>query len=376
MRRSNRTSTTTVDRVGRPAADKHVKLLITGGAGFIGTNLVSHLLDNSRHEVVNLDVLGYPANRDALADLENHVRHHFVHGDINDADLLRALLQEHRPQAVIHLAAHTHVDRSIAAPAAFLRNNVEGTFTLLETTREHWRSLAPGQRATFRFIHVSTDEVYGGPQRRIDEATSYDPHSPYAASKAAADFFVKACRHTYGFPAVVTHPCNNYGPHQFAEKLIPHTIACALGGKHIPVYGDGTNVRDWLHVTDHARALLLLLESPLAADEYLIGADNPRRNLEVVQRICTLLDEHRSRPSGHHGALISHVADRAGHDLHYHVDAGRLRSELGWRPLVDFEQGLADTVHWYVKRFEAGLSGAGEGVAGPGETLETNPPAS
>ena len=330
-----------------------MRLLITGGAGFIGTALIGHLLASTRHHILNLDVLDYPANHDALAAFAGEARYRFVHGDINDGELLATLFAEHRPSSVIHLAAQTHVDRSIAAPTAFLRNNVDGTFVLLEAARGFWSALPRAQRTAFRFLHVSTDEVFGGlaMTRPIDEDTPYQPHSPYAASKAAADCFVKACRHTYGFPAVIVHPSNNYGPRQFVEKLIPHTINCALSGDIIPVYGDGSHVRDWLHVEDHARALTLLLEQPLASRSYCVGGGNPLTSLAVVQRICALLDDRRGTEPGHYARQIAHVADRPGHDLHYHVDFTRLRAELGWQPKVDFDSGLAATVDWYTERF-------------------------
>lgn len=334
-----------------------MRLLITGGAGFIGTSLIGHLLAATRHHILNLDRLAYPANHDALAAFAGQARYRFEQGDINDGERLATLFAEHQPTAVIHLAAQTHVDRSIAAPAAFLRDNVDGTFVLLEAARGFWSELPRGRRDTFRFLHISTDEVFGGlaTSQPIDEDTPYQPHSPYAASKAAADSFVKAYRHTYGFPAVIVHPSNNYGPRQFVEKLIPHSIDCALRGDAIPVYGDGLNVRDWVHVDDHVRALTLLLEQPLAARSYCVGGGNPLTTLALVQRICALLDDRRRREAGHHARLIAHVADRPGHDRHYHVDSTRLRTELGWRPTVDFEHGLATTVDWYIERHASGV---------------------
>jgi dTDP-glucose 4,6-dehydratase len=324
--------------------------LVTGGAGFIGGNFV---LDAVRRgvRVVNLDALTYAGNLDTLRDVQDHPDHVFVQGDIGDAALVERLLREHRPDAVINFAAESHVDRSIDGPAAFVRTNVVGTLNLLERARDHWKSLDAVQRDAFRFLHVSTDEVYGslGEDGRFTEQTPYAPNSPYSASKAASDHLVRAFHHTYGLPVLTTNCSNNYGPYQFPEKLIPLVIARALAGEPLPVYGDGRNVRDWLFVDDHCAAIRRVLEAGRPGETYNVGGDAERPNIEVVRTLCRLLDERRPLPDGRrHESLIAFVADRPGHDRRYAIDAGKLKGELGWAPTVTFEEGLALTLDWYL----------------------------
>ncbi|MFC5569643.1 dTDP-glucose 4,6-dehydratase [Lysobacter yangpyeongensis] len=324
--------------------------LVTGGAGFIGGNFV---LDAVRRgiRVVNLDALTYAGNPDTLAALRGHPDHVFVHGDIGDAALVERVLREHRPEAVLNFAAESHVDRSIDGPAAFVQTNVVGTLNLLERTRDYWQSLDAPARTAFRFLHVSTDEVYGslGETGRFTEATPYAPNSPYSASKAASDHLVRAFHHTYGLPVLTTNCSNNYGPYQFPEKLIPLVIARALAGVSLPVYGDGANVRDWLYVGDHCAAIRRVLEAGRVGECYNVGGDAERRNIDVVKAICALLDQRRPLADGRaHESLITYVADRPGHDRRYAIDAGKLRGELGWAPAVTFEQGLERTVQWYL----------------------------
>jgi dTDP-glucose 4,6-dehydratase len=326
-------------------------VLVTGGAGFIGGNFVLGWRRDRLGPVVNLDKLTYAGNLETLAALRGDPEHRFVHGDVADRALVERLLAEHRPRAILHFAAESHVDRSIEGPAAFVQTNVVGTLNLLECALAHWRGLAPEERERFRFLHVSTDEVYGslGREGRFSETSPYAPRSPYAASKAAADHLVRAFHHTYGLPAIVTNCSNNYGPYQFPEKLIPLVIQKALRGEAIPVYGDGRNVRDWLYVEDHCQALRLVLARGRVGATYNIGGDAERENIEVVQRICGLLDERRPRPDGRsYAEQIRFVADRPGHDRRYAIDASLIRNELGWRPAHDFEGGLARTVEWYL----------------------------
>ena len=324
--------------------------LVTGGAGFIGGNFVLDAVA-SGVRVVTLDALTYAGNRDTLAPLDGNPGHVFVQGDIGDRDLVARLLAEHRPQAIVNFAAESHVDRSIDGPAAFVQTNVVGTFSLLEAAREYYRGLGGEARAAFRFLHVSTDEVYGslGDEGRFTEETPYAPNSPYSASKAASDHLVRAYHHTYGLPVLTTNCSNNYGPFQFPEKLIPLVILKALAGEPLPVYGDGRNVRDWLFVKDHCAAIRRVLEAGRIGETYNVGGDAERQNIEVVKAICALLDQRRPREDGQpRESQITFVKDRPGHDRRYAIDAGKIQSELGWRPTVDFEQGMAATVDWYL----------------------------
>lgn len=327
-------------------------VIITGGAGFIGGCLVRQWLkDDPKIQIINFDKLTYAGNLDSLAEVIELPGHRFVEGDINDAGLVSTLLAEHQPSAVVHLAAESHVDRSIDGPAAFVETNVRGTFTLLEAVRKHWQKLPAGERGNFRFLHVSTDEVYGslGPTGLFSESTPYAPNSPYSASKAASDHFVRAYHHTYGLPTLTTNCSNNYGPYQFPEKLIPLMILNAVEGKPLPVYGDGLQVRDWLFVEDHCRALRLVLERGQPGEVYNIGGNCERANINIVQKICELVDrlcpELAHRPCL---SLIKHVQDRPGHDRRYAIDASKIERELGWRPQQTFEAGLEQTVRWYL----------------------------
>ena len=324
-------------------------LLITGGAGFIGSALVHHLIRETGCRVVNVDKLTYAGNRASLAGLADDERHHFERIDIADHEALKALFERYRPDAVLHLAAETHVDRSIDGPGAFVTTNVVGTFALLEAAHAHWRTLDEQGQAAFRFVAVSTDEVFGslGAEGFFREDTPYDPRSPYSASKAAADHMTRAYFHTYGLPVILTNCSNNHGPRQHPEKLIPTVILKALAGDPIPIYGSGHNVRDWLYVEDHVRALLAALERGTPGESYNIGTNNERTSLEMAQAICALLD--RLRPDGApYGRLIRFVEDRPGHDFRYAIDAGKIRRELGWQPQESFESGLEKTVRWYL----------------------------
>src|SRR5688572_6358802 len=324
--------------------------LVTGGAGFIGGNFVLDAVQRGVR-VVNLDALTYAGNLDTLASLEGNPNHVFVQGDIGDRALVERLLREHKPEAVVNFAAESHVDRSIDGPAAFVHTNVVGTLALLEAARDYWKSLEGNVRDAFRFLHVSTDEVYGslGDTGKFTETTPYAPNSPYSASKAASDHLVRAFHHTYGLPVVTTNCSNNYGPYQFPEKLIPLIIARALAGEPLPVYGDGRNVRDWLYVGDHCAAIRAVLERGRVGDTYNVGGDAERQNIDVVRTICALLDARRPRADGNpRESQITFVADRPGHDRRYAIDATKLKSELGWAPAHTFEQGIADTVDWYL----------------------------
>jgi len=324
--------------------------LVTGGAGFIGGNFVLDAVA-SGIRVVNLDALTYAGNRDTLASLEGNSAHVFVHGDIGDRALLDRLLREHRPDAIVNFAAESHVDRSIDGPAAFVQTNVVGTLALLEAARDYWKGLEGEAKAAFRFLHVSTDEVYGSldDTGRFTETTPYAPNSPYSASKAASDHLVRAFHHTYGLPVLTTNCSNNYGPYQFPEKLIPLVIARALAGEPLPVYGDGRNVRDWLYVGDHCRAIHAVLDRGRVGETYNVGGDAEKQNLEVVHTICALLDARRPRADGQpRSSQVTFVADRPGHDRRYAIDASKLKSELGWAPARSFEQGMAETVDWYL----------------------------
>ena len=325
--------------------------LVTGGAGFIGGNFVLQAMADGAARVINLDALTYAGNRNTLAKLGGCADHVFVHGDIGDAELVKALLAEHQPSAVINFAAESHVDRSIDGPAAFVQTNVVGTLNLLEASRNYWRGLDEPARAAFRFLHVSTDEVYGslGESGAFTETTAYAPNSPYSASKAASDHLVRAFHHTYGLPTLTTNCSNNYGPYQFPEKLIPLIIARALAGEPLPVYGDGCNVRDWLYVGDHCAAIRAVLAAGRVGEVYNVGGDAERKNIDVVKAICTLLDQRRPRADGvARESQITFVADRPGHDRRYAIDASKLKRELGWRPSLDFETGIARTTDWYL----------------------------
>lgn len=331
-----------------------MKLLITGGCGFIGSNLVRLALA-SGYDVVNLDALTYAGNPASLSDVADSPAYTFARGDIRDADLLRTTLDEHAPDAILHLAAESHVDRSIDAPEDFILTNVVGTFRLLEAARRYHHALPDGRKESFRFLHISTDEVFGslGPEGAFDEETPYDPRSPYSASKASSDHLVRAYFHTYGLPTLVTNCSNNYGPRQFPEKLIPHIILNALAGKPLPVYGDGANIRDWLHVDDHCRALLAVLEKGVPGQTYAIGGRSERTNIAIVETLCAILDRKRPRTDGKpYREQIAFVADRPGHDRRYAIDAGKIERELGWKPRETFEKGLEKTVEWYLDNEE------------------------
>ncbi len=330
--------------------------LITGGAGFIGGCLVRQLIaEEADLRVVNLDLLTYAGNLDSIESVLEHPRHVFVNGDVCDANRLAAIFREYQPQAVVHLAAESHVDRSIDGPAAFVRTNVVGTFTLLEAARDYWRSLETGQQQRFRLLHVSTDEVYGslGPTGAFSETSPYAPNSPYSASKAGADHLARAYHHTYQLPVLITNCSNNYGPYQFPEKLIPLMILHAAAGEPLPVYGDGRNVRDWLFVEDHCRALRLVLELGTLGETYNVGGGCERSNLDIVQAICDLVD-HELPNLPHHPCrgLIRFVKDRPGHDRRYAIDASKVQQELGWSARQNFESGLAETVRWYLEQSE------------------------
>ena len=326
-------------------------ILVTGGAGFIGANFVLDWLQGSEEPVINLDALTYAGNRETLARLEGDARHLFVHGDICDRALVERLFAEYKPRAVVHFAAESHVDRSIHGPGAFVRTNVDGTFTLLEAARAHWSALPAGEREAFRFLHVSTDEVYGslGPNDpAFTETKAYEPNSPYSASKAASDHLVRAWHHTSGLPVLTTNCSNNYGPYQFPEKLIPLMIVNALAGKPLPIYGDGQNVRDWLYVGDHCSAIREVLARGRLGETYNVGGWNEMANLEIVHTLCALLDELRPSAAGSHARLITYVKDRPGHDRRYAIDARKIERELGWRPAETFQSGIRKTVRWYL----------------------------
>ena len=328
-------------------------LLVTGGAGFIGGNFVLDWLAQSESEpVVNLDKLTYAGNLETLASLQGDTRHHFVRGDIADQALMAQLLAEHQPRAVINFAAESHVDRSILGPETFVQTNVVGSFRLLEAVRHYWGSLQGAAREVFRFLHVSTDEVYGslGPgDAAFTEDHRYEPNSPYSASKAASDHLVRAYHHTYGLPVLTTNCSNNYGPFHFPEKLIPLMIVNALAGKPLPVYGDGLQVRDWLYVKDHCSAIRRVLQAGRVGQVYNVGGWNEKANIEIVHTVCQLLDELRPRADGQsYRTQITHVTDRPGHDRRYAIDASRLHQELGWKPAETFDSGIRKTVRWYL----------------------------
>jgi dTDP-glucose 4,6-dehydratase len=333
-----------------------MRLIVTGGAGFIGSAVVRLLIDDTRHEVVNVDKLTYAANLDSLKSVSGSPRYKFEQVDIADRDAVDRVFATHKPDAIMHLAAESHVDRSIDSPGEFIRTNVVGVFTLLEAARKYWMTLDEEKKSAFRFHHVSTDEVYGDlgdrPGELFTEQTPYDPHSPYSASKASSDHLVRAWMHTYGLPTLITNCSNNYGPFHFPEKLIPHMILNALSGKPLPVYGEGNQVRDWLYVDDHARALVEVLTRGAPGETYNIGGHNEQKNLHVVHAICDLLNElapdRRPKGEGGYRRLITFVRDRPGHDARYAIDAGKIERELGWVPRETFEAGLRKTVEWYL----------------------------
>jgi len=327
-------------------------ILVTGGAGFIGSNFILDWIAGEGTPVVNLDKLTYAGNLNNLAALEGDARHIFAHGDIGDGELVGRLLREHKVRAIVHFAAESHVDRSIHGPADFIETNINGTFRLLEEARAYWGGLPEGERAAFRFLHVSTDEVYGslGPNDPpFTETTAYAPNSPYSASKAASDHLVRAYHHTYGMPTLTTNCSNNYGAFQFPEKLIPLIILNALNGKALPVYGDGLNVRDWLHVGDHCAAIREVLKGGRLGETYNIGGWNEKTNLDVVNTVCAILDEQKPAADGKpYASLITYVKDRPGHDRRYAIDARKIERELGWKPKETFETGIRKTVRWYL----------------------------
>lgn len=328
-----------------------MKLIVTGGAGFIGSAVIRHLIANSDFTVINVDKLTYAGNLDSLSSVADHPRYHFEQVDIGDAPALQRLFQHYQPDAVMHLAAESHVDRSIDGPAEFMQTNIMGTYTLLEATRQYWQSLDTSQQAAFRFHHVSTDEVYGslGDTGLFTEITPYQPNSPYSASKAASDHLVRAWHHTYKLPVVTTNCSNNYGSYQFPEKLIPLMILNAQAGKPLPVYGSGENIRDWLYVDDHARALCLVLQQGQLGETYNIGGHNEKKNIDVVRILCAIMDELLpDSPHKPHAQLITFVTDRPGHDQRYAIDASKIQRELGWTPEETFETGLRKTVEWYL----------------------------
>lgn len=330
---------------------QHQKILITGGAGFIGSAVVRQLIDETTAEVCNVDKLTYAGNLSSLGDVQHSSRHYFCQADICDASAMAQIFAEFHPDAVMHLAAESHVDRSIDGPAEFIQTNVVGTFTLLDAATAYWRNLDDAARQSFRFHHISTDEVFGslGAEGMFTETTAYDPRSPYSASKASSDHLVRAWHHTHGLPVVVTNCSNNYGPYHFPEKLIPLVILKAISGQSLPVYGDGSNVRDWLHVEDHARALRLVVSEGVPGETYCVGGNSERTNLEVVYAICDELDAVLPREDGlSYRDQITFVSDRPGHDFRYSIDTAKIAQKLGWQPRESFESGITKTVRWYL----------------------------
>ncbi|AYR20613.1 dTDP-glucose 4,6-dehydratase [Alcaligenes faecalis] len=343
-----------------------MRILVTGGAGFIGSAVIRHLILDTNHSVLNVDKLTYAGNLESVAPVASNPRYQFAHADICDASQMRQLLTQFCPDVIMHLAAESHVDRSIDGPAAFIHTNIMGTYTLLEAARHYWSSLPVEDQARFRFHHISTDEVYGdldGTDKLFVETTPYAPSSPYSASKASSDHLVRAWHRTYGLPVLITNCSNNYGPYHFPEKLIPHVILNALKGKPLPIYGKGDQIRDWLYVEDHARALVLVATTGKAGETYNIGGHNEKQNLEVVQSICTILEKLApSKPKGvkQYADLITFVTDRPGHDKRYAIDASKIANKLGWQPKETFETGLCKTVTWYLENtdwWERVLSG-------------------
>lgn len=332
-----------------------MKILVTGGAGFIGSNFVHIALKNTDAQIINLDKLTYAGNLDSLRDVENDLRYTFIHGDICDSSLVEKVFTEHQPNGIIHFAAESHVDRSIDGPAPFINTNINGTFVLLEAARKYWSLLGEEAKDQFRFIHISTDEVYGSLEETgyFTEETPYAPNSPYSASKASSDHLVRAYYHTYGMPTIMTNCSNNYGPYHFPEKLIPLMILNALEGNGLPVYGTGKNVRDWLYVEDHCRAILAVLEKGVPGEKYNIGGHNEKTNMSIVHTLCDILDDKRPRIDGKsYREQITFVKDRPGHDLRYAIDASKIQWELGWVPVETFESGILKTIDWYLQNDE------------------------
>jgi dTDP-glucose 4,6-dehydratase len=351
-------------------------IFVTGGAGFIGSAVVRHLLRDTHARVVNIDKLTYAANLESLPGAAGNPHYAFEQQCVCEGTSLRKLFEKYQPDAVMNLAAESHVDRSIDGPGDFIQTNIVGTFTILQESLRHWRALSPDRRAGFRFLHISTDEVFGSLDEEgfFTETTAYRPSSPYSASKASSDHLVRAWRETYGLPTLVTNCSNNYGPYHFPEKLIPHMIIKGLAGEPLPVYGDGKNIRDWLYVEDHAKALALVLECGVVGETYNVGGRNERTNLHVVETVCDLLDELSPSAAGARRKLISFVADRPGHDKRYAIDASKLERELGWRAEENFESGIAKTVQWYLNQepwwrailargYTAGRLGLGQAAA-------------
>jgi dTDP-glucose 4,6-dehydratase len=337
--------------MARAGAKSKGVVVVTGGAGFIGSAVIRYFLRNTEDMVINIDKLTYAAQHGSIPEAASHPRYKFEYADICDGARLRRIFQSYRPDRVLNLAAETHVDRSIEGPTAFIQSNIVGTFTLLDESLHYWRMLSESERRDFRFVHVSTDEVFGSlpAQGAFSEESPYAPNSPYSASKASSDLLVRAWRETYGLPTLITNCSNNFGPYQFPEKLIPHMILCALADKPLPVYGDGKNIRDWLFVEDHARALALVLEQGAVGNTYNIGARNERTNKAIVEAICELVDEFSPSKNGPRQSLIKYVADRPGHDRRYAIDPSKIESQLGWRPEESFESGLAKTIRWYLE---------------------------
>lgn len=333
-----------------------MKILVTGGAGFIGSAVIRHIIQNTNNQVLNVDKLTYAGNLESLKEIEQHSNYQFKKIDICDTEQIIAAIEDFQPDAIMHLAAESHVDRSIDGPAAFIQTNIVGTYSLLEVARKYWMSLEAEAQQNFRFHHISTDEVYGdleGTTNLFTETTSYAPSSPYSASKASSDHLVRAWHRTYGLPVIVTNCSNNYGPYHFPEKLIPLVILNALDAKPLPVYGNGQQIRDWLFVEDHARALYKVVTEGVVGETYNIGGHNEKQNIEVVKIICKILDELKPRANGQaHESLITFVKDRPGHDLRYAIDATKIQHELGWMPTETFETGIRKTVEWYLNNLD------------------------